>query len=116
MDATFRHLVVAREPDGFRVRLRLRQIDEPAIHELAQELIRLGSEEGCRRVVLSLGPDAPECLYSVFLAKLVTVQRCLRERGARLALADVSPVVYSIFEACKLQDHFEFIRDAEGGA
>ena len=59
-------------------------------------------------VALSLGPESPECLYSVFLAKLYWAQRMLSEQGISLILCDVRPVVRTIFEAVKLDDHFRF--------
>jgi anti-anti-sigma factor len=106
-----RHFVVDRRQDVFCVRLRHHQMDEPSLYELANELIALVEDEGCRKLALSLGPPAPECMYSVFLAKLMTLQRILREHGGAMLLCGASPEVYSIFDACHLADQFTFLPD-----
>jgi hypothetical protein len=81
------------------------------IHELAAELRQLITEGSCRKLALSLGPDAPECLYSVFLAKLITLQRILREHEGELVLCYASPPVRSIFATCCLDQLFHFELD-----
>ena len=48
--------------------------------QLADEVVDL-IDGGCRKLVFTLGPESLQCLYSVFLAKLVMFQRVLRERG-----------------------------------
>jgi anti-anti-sigma regulatory factor len=47
----------------------------------------------------------------VFLAKLMTVQRHLRQQGGALVLCEVSPEVRSVFEACRLDQQFRFVKD-----
>jgi hypothetical protein len=84
------------------------------IHELAGELRHLVIEESCQKLALSLGPDSPQCLYSVFLAKLITLQRMLREREGELVLCYVSPPVRSIFATCCLDQLFHFEPDFDG--
>ncbi len=110
MEHPYRHVDVERRGEVLCVRLRRPRLEEAEIHELADECLAL-VRDGCRRMVLSLGPKSPECLYSVFLGKLLTLQRALREQGGELKLCDVSPHVLGIFEACQLQDYFEFHRD-----
>jgi hypothetical protein len=92
-------------------RLRKHRIDEIEIQSVGQEMIDLVEKQGCRKLIMSLGPGAMECLYSVFVAKLVGVQRRLQERNGALILSDASPEVMSVFIACKLQSHFEFAPD-----
>ena len=111
MTTLYRHLLVERRGEVFCVRLRLPRIEEIDIHEMADELAALGRSEPCRGVAVSLGPHSPECLYSVFLAKLYWAQRVLGEAGVKLVLCDVSPAVRSIFAAVKLDDRFHFARD-----
>ena len=60
---------------------------------------------------LGLGPQPPDCLYSVFLAKLVTIRNTLRKHGGQLVLCELSPVAYSVFEACLLHREFTFAPD-----
>src|SRR5580704_15882348 len=94
-------------------RIRKRRIDETEIQRLGDELIDLVEKKGCRKLILSLGPEAMECLYSVFVAKLVGVQRRLEERRGAFILCDVGPDVMAIFAACKLQHYFEFQPDRD---
>jgi anti-anti-sigma factor len=111
MTRPYRHITVERRQDVFCVRLRHYQMDEPSVYELANELTALTTDEGCRKLALGLGPPSPECMYSVFLAKLVTAQRVLREHGGELVLCGANSQVYSIFEACHLADEFTFLPD-----
>ena len=105
------YLQVERRGDVFCVQLRCHSIAETQIHELADELIALARSAPCRGLALSLGPQAPECLYSVFLAKLYWVQRVLGERGVGLVLCGLDPAVRTIFEAVKMDAHFRFAPD-----
>jgi hypothetical protein len=116
MTPVYRHLHVERRRDVFCVRLRSHRIEEMEIHDMVDELLELTRSEPCRGVALSLGPEAPECLYSVFLAKLFWAQRVLSERGVSLILCDVPPAVRTIFEAVKLDDRFRFADDFDAAA
>ncbi len=102
---------VERRGDVFCTRLRRPQLEEPEIVELTEELLGLVHRDGCRKLALSLGPRPPEFLYSVFLAKLISLQRVLREHGGELALCETSPEVRTIFEACCLDQLFLFLPD-----
>jgi hypothetical protein len=113
MERPFRNLVVERHDDVFCVRPRKRQYYEAEILDLGDEFNALIEQAGCRKVALGLGPKAPECLYSVFLAKLVAVQRRLKEVGGAMVLYDVPPEVVEIFEVCRLKDVFRFEPDEE---
>jgi hypothetical protein len=113
MDVSFRHIDVVRDGDLFCVHLLAHRFDENAIQELAQELSSLVIQEGCRKMALSLGPESPQCLYSVFLAKLVTLRRLLAEQGGALKLCDANEHTVSVFEACKLREHFDFVSDLQ---
>jgi hypothetical protein len=108
-----RLIEVERRGDVFCVRLRRLQLEEPEIAELAGELLALVADGGCRQMALSLGPQPPEFLYSVFLAKLISLQRALREHGGELVLCHAGPEVRSIFEVCRLDTLFAFLPDFE---
>lgn len=105
-----RFLSVERLGDTLCVRLKCRRVEESEIHLLGQELVGLG-EGGGRKVALSLGPEPPDCLYSVFLAKLITVRNSLAREGGQLVLCEVGPVAFSVFEACLLHREFTFAPD-----
>jgi anti-sigma B factor antagonist len=111
MERAYRHINVQRHNDVFCVRLRSRQLMETEILELADELVSLIIDGGCRKLVLSLGPEKLDCLYSVFLAKLVMLRRRMRECGGVLKLCEVPPEVVNLFEATHLKDFFEFVKD-----
>jgi anti-anti-sigma factor len=81
------------------------------VYELGDELHHLAAQDGCRKMVLSLGPPEPQFLYSVFLAKLVTLQRRLQARGGKLKIADTTPETRDIFDACGLTNLFDFAPD-----
>ena len=102
---------VERRGDVFCTRLRRRHLAENEIPELADELLHLVRNEGCRKLALSLGPVPPDCLYSVFLAKLVMVQRVHNENGGEMVLCDVTPPVKSTFDATQLDRRFTFVPD-----
>jgi hypothetical protein len=105
----FRFIEVERQGPAFCVRLKQLRLDEREVYLLAEELVTLVTRDGCRRLALSLGPEPPSCLYSVFLARLVTLRRILRELGGELVLVDVGPIARSIFEAALLDRQFTFL-------
>jgi hypothetical protein len=55
-------------------------------------------------------------LYSVFLAKLITVRNALKRREGQLVLCEVGPTAYSVFEACLLHREFTFAADFAAAA
>jgi hypothetical protein len=107
----YRFITVEQRGDVFCARLKRTRIDETEIYQTGAELISLCESEGCRKLALSLGPQPPDCLYSVFLAKLVTIRNTLRKHGGQLVLCELSPVAYSVFEACLLHREFTFAPD-----
>ena len=108
---TYRFITVEQRGDVFCVRLKSTRLDESEIHLLGDELTDLCDDQGCCKLALSLGPQPLDCLYSVFLAKLVTVRNALRKHGGQLVLCEVSPAAYSVFEACLLHREFTFVPD-----
>jgi hypothetical protein len=111
MTQPWKHIDVEQRGDVACVRLRRFRIEEPEIPHLESELMTLGSTTGCKKIALSLGPRPPECLYSIFLAKLLTVQRRLADHDCRLVLCEVSPEVRAIFEVCHFAELFQFVPD-----
>jgi anti-anti-sigma factor len=101
-----------REQNGvFCVRLKDHKLAEDGLEQMCAELARLIDEEGCRKMVLNLGPGDLECLYSVFLAKLVNLQRRLDGVGGAMALAAVSENTQDVFRATGLERYFRFYPD-----
>jgi anti-anti-sigma factor len=116
MGCSNRHINVERRGDVFCVQMRSRELHELDIHEMADELTSLVDSEGCRKLALSLGPGNLNCLYSLFLSKLVTLRRRLLEKDGRLKLCDVVPATLDVFEACQLKEYFEFEPDLDTAA
>jgi hypothetical protein len=111
MERPYRHIEVERIGDVFCIRLRNPTIDETGLYELSDDLNHLLGNDGCRKLVFSLGPEGPQCLYSVFLAKLVALQRRLRAADGGLKLCEVGPETRRIFDACHLTSLFTFVAD-----
>jgi len=107
MSPSLRYLTAEQLGDVYCIRLKKYQLQENEVIQLADEVVDL-IDGGCRKLVFTLGPEALQCLYSVFLAKLVMFQRVLRERGGGMKLSDVPPEVFAVFEACRLHELFEF--------
>jgi len=115
MESSFRHLEVEQRGNVFCARVRNnRLLAEAEVLQLASELLELVNVHGCRKLALSLGPAPLQCLYSVFLAKLVTLRRVMEEHGGVMKLCDVHPETYGVFKACRLHEHFDFVPNLEG--
>jgi len=104
----YRYVDVDRQGGISCVRLRQTSFSEAELEELGAEIGRVVDEEGCRKLVLDLGPHDPECLYSVFLAKLINLQKRLESDGGQLALCELSTATQGIFQAAGLDKFFYF--------
>src|SRR5262249_44636475 len=65
-------------------------------------------DAACPKLILRFGPRPVECMYSVFLAKLISIQRQLAEHDMALVLSEVPASVLGIFRACRLDSYFLF--------
>jgi hypothetical protein len=111
MQQAFQHIDVEQQDGCHCVRFRKLDMDEITLRDAFAELQRLVREQGVRRLALSLGPESPQCLYSIFLARLLSLQRALRTQGGQLLLCEASENVIGIFAACKLETLFHFLPD-----
>jgi anti-anti-sigma factor len=111
MEHSYQHISFEQKQDVFCVRLRDKHLEEEDVLAMAQELLNLIHVQGCRKMILCLGPGSLDCLYSVFMAALVMVRRNLVERGGVLKLCEVSPQTLEVFQACHLQQYFDFEPD-----
>jgi anti-anti-sigma factor len=111
MVETYRHLDVEQIGDVFCLGLRQPRLDAPELEELLADIDRCVLSTGCRKVVFLMGPEEPQCMYSVFLAKLVALQKRLQQAGGALKIAEASQTVQNIFEACRLRHFFNFAAD-----
>jgi hypothetical protein len=113
MPRPYRTIDVERTDDVFCVRLTKTELPEPEVHDLANELVELVTDEGCRKLVLVLGPEPPNLIYSVFMGKLLMVRRRLLEAGGALKLCSVGPAVRGVFDALQLAQYFDFYPDRD---
>jgi hypothetical protein len=111
MSDTYRQLAVEQVGDVWCLGLHRPRLGVGGLEELVADIDQFMAHTPCRNVVFSLGPEEPECLYSIFLAKLVTLQKRLRATGGALIIAQASEDVRKIFAACRLDDLFSFTPD-----
>jgi STAS domain-containing protein len=111
MERPYRYIIVERLDAVFCVRLKQLSLTDLELEDLGAEIARLVDEENCRKLVLVLGPEEPTCLYSVFLAKLVNLQKRLANDGGTLVLAQLSETGRAIFEAAGLERYFRVFAD-----
>lgn len=113
MEPSFRLLRVDKEGDVLLVHIRQLQMLETDVLDLGAELTSLITNTDCKQMVLWLGPEIIDCLYSVLLAKLATVRRKLHDKGGKLVLCEVPDVVQGVFEVCHLKSFFTFAASKE---
>lgn len=113
---TFQHIDVEMQEGCHCVRFRRSDLDEFLLRDACAELQALVHEHGCRRLALALGPEPLRCMYSIFLSRLLTLQRHLGEQGGHLLLCATPEAVREIFAACKLDGFFHFLPDFAAAA
>jgi anti-anti-sigma factor len=111
MQRAYQQLETTRQGEVVCVSIRPQRLLEDGVEELGAEMARLIDEDGCRKIVLNVGPGDLDCLYSMFLAKLVNLQRRLEAVGGRMALAQASENTREVFRATGLERHFKFFPD-----
>ena len=108
MTRTYTLVDYSSQGDAVIVSPRKTRLDENEILTFTDELRNVANQPGCRKLILRLGPHPVECLYSVFLARLVTLQRALVIQNIALILAEMHPDSLEIFRACMLDKYFLF--------
>jgi len=116
MAFTFEQLDVDRHGSVFCVRMKKRRLTEADQLRFGEELAQLIAEDDCRRLALSLGDDQLDCLYSMFLGKLVATRRLILESGGHMHLAEVGPASLGVLRTCRLTDLFEIHADMDSAA
>ena len=107
----YRLIQVECRGDVFCVRLKHTRLEEIEIQEFGEEMVSLSDRHGCRHLALSLGPETPYCLFSVFLSRLVSIRNAYQKLGGGFVLCEVGTQTYSTFTACRLQGEFVFLPD-----
>jgi anti-sigma B factor antagonist len=109
----FQKIAVEAHGDVCCVRLRDLRMDEKGVEEMYAEIVRLIDERQCKGLIVNLGPDEPLCMYSVFLAKMVSLHRRMQAKNGLLALAHLSDDTFKIFQVTGLEKVFSFYPDQE---
>lgn len=97
----------------FCVHLQRLRVEDRNMDDLGAELARLVDEENCKKMVLCLGPEEPEFLISVFLAKIINLQRRLDAMGGAFVLACVSDYTRHVFRVAGIEKFFRFFPDQD---
>jgi carbon storage regulator CsrA len=99
-DVSYRHLRVEAVAGETAVALRANRLDHLAAEAAAGELSRLARERAGTRLRLDLG--GVTYLSSAGLGALLALSRRVRAAGGQLALENVEPAVYEVFEVTHL--------------
>jgi hypothetical protein len=113
MSFAFEQISVDRRGKVHCIRLKKRRFSEADLFDLGEELAQLISEDNCRRMALGLGYDQLDCLYSMFLGKLVATRRLIMEQDGHLHLTEVGPASLGVLQTCRLTDLFEVHPDMD---
>ena len=113
MDRTYHYIKFDRMGEIFCVGLTKTQIEDHQMDDFGAELSRLLDVENCKKMVLQLGPEDPDFLISLFLAKLINLQRRLTSAGGALALCDLSELTRDMFRIAGIEKFFRFYPDKE---
>lgn len=107
------HISVEKHGDVSVVRMRNFRMLEPELMEMADEIVSLIEDKGCRKLIFCLGPGDVACLYSIFLAKLVMIRRHVLEKGGLIRIAQASENTKNVFRACDLDKLLTFVPDLD---
>lgn len=113
MQRNYQFISFEKDGDTFCVRLQQPHVEDFDLENLSAELGRLLDEESCRKMILNLGPEDPQCLFSILLAKLINLHRRLENAGGRLALAHLSEDTRGVFRAAGIEKFFHFYPDQQ---
>ena len=106
MTDNYRHMNVEPQENAFCVLFSRQRMTEQDVLEMGDEIIQLARTEDCPRIVFDFASSTPECLFSVFLAKLVGLQKKLEEMGGGFRLCNCNEQVLGVFKACRLDQVF----------
>jgi anti-anti-sigma regulatory factor len=104
--SAYQYLSVECHNDVACVRFVRTRLEETETLGLGDELFRLAHSHP--KMVLVLGPQRLDLLFSVFLAKLIRVRNEARRLGGDLVLCEASPITWSVFSASLLDRQFVY--------
>lgn len=86
-------------------------LDELSISEIRDELTKLASEPETMKLLLSF--KNVEHLSSAALGVLITLNKQVAERKAKLRLSDITPQIFEVFKITRLNKLFDIHDTAE---
>jgi hypothetical protein len=104
--SAYQYLSVELCDDVACVRLVRTQLEEAETLGLGDELLHLAKTHP--KMVLVLGPQRLDLLFSVFLAKLIRVRNEARRLDGDLVLCEATPITWSVFTASLLDRQFVY--------
>lgn len=86
-------------------------LDEQIIQAIGDQLYQLVDEMGRRKVVLNF--NKVEYLSSAALGKLITLHKKLQAAKGKLALCNIDPKIFEVFEITGLKKVFKIFNDEQ---
>jgi len=84
-------------------------LDEQNIQKIGEDLFSLVDEQGRRRLILNF--RNVDYLSSAALGKFITLNKKVQAAGGKLALCNIDPNIYEVFEITKLNKLFNIQKD-----
>jgi anti-anti-sigma regulatory factor len=113
MDTELRQIQVENRDSVVCIRLRHRRMTDADLMMLGDELAETIERGPCRALVVGLGFDMLECIYSMFLGILISTRRRMLDRGGQMHLCEVGPASLGVLKTCKLTELFEIHSDMD---
>ena len=88
---------------------KARILDDQSMQVIGPHLLGLADHLGARKMLLNFGNI--EYISSAVLATLITLNSKVSSAGGRLALCNLDPQIYEVFEITKLDRFFRFEKD-----
>lgn len=86
-------------------------LDEPNIQAIGEQLYGLVEDSGRKKLLLNFGKV--EYLSSAALGKLITLNKKVQAVSGRLALCNIDPTIYEVFEITGLYRVFNIYGDEQ---
>ena len=88
-----------------------RLLKEGTVEVIGDEILDLVKDPAHRKLVLDL--STVERVYSVVVGKIAALHKKLQAEGGRLALCQLQPEVYEVFEVLQLHQHLNIYNTLE---
>ena len=110
--STFRHLNVWKVGDLSVVQFNAQSFHGGSVMEVGEELSAVAAEDGCQNLLLNLSNI--DFLFSDTLGRIVAAHKIMKEKGGKLSLYEVRPLIREVLAVTKLDTILNIIPDIEG--